>query len=186
MADDVEELEGSEEESAPKKKSNPLMIIIIVVVVILIILIGAVIAILLGGSEEEDVAAKEDSEPTQKVEKKAKKVRTGKAVKSFIDMGPMFPLDDFIVNLISDGNKKYLKVNMTLELSGEELAAELDTKQDAIRSLIIDILTDKSVEEISTVKGKDKLKEQIADSLNERLSDGQIDNVYFTKFVVQW
>jgi flagellar FliL protein len=185
MAEEVEEVEESEEEEKSSKKSNPLMIVIIVVVVILILLIGAVIFILLSGGEEEaQPEAVEEKAPTEKVEKK-KKTATRKQAESFMDMGPMFPLEDFIVNLLSEGGKRYLKVNITLELSGEELAAELDTKQAAIRSIIIDILSEKSLEEVSTLKGKDKLRDQIVDELNARLSDGQINNVYFTKFVIQ-
>jgi flagellar FliL protein len=47
------------------------------------------------------------------------------------------------------------------------------------------MLSSKTLEEISTAKGKDKLKEQIVNQLNLRLRDGNVRNVYFTEFVVQ-
>ena len=74
---------------------------------------------------------------------------------------------------------------MNLELDGEELAAELESKTAVIRDVVIRLLSSKTLEEISTAKGKDKLKEQIVNQLNLRLRDGNIRNVYFTEFVVQ-
>jgi flagellar FliL protein len=101
------------------------------------------------------------------------------------EIGPMFPLDTFTVNLLSESGRRYLKVEMNLELSGEELGLELDNKTAVIRDIIIRLLSSKSLEEISTAKGKEKLKEQIVDQLNMRLRDGRVNNVYFTEFVVQ-
>jgi flagellar FliL protein len=97
----------------------------------------------------------------------------------------MYPLDNFIVNLLSEGGRRYLKVQMNLELEGEELAEELDTKVPVIRDLIIRIMSSKTIEEISTAKGKEKLKNQLVNQLNMRIKDGQLQNIYFTEFIIQ-
>lgn len=97
----------------------------------------------------------------------------------------MYPLDIFTVNLLSESGRRYLKVEMNLELEGEELSPELEQKKPVFRDIIIRILSSKSLEEISTSKGKEKLKEQIVSELNTRLKDGKVKNVYFTDFVVQ-
>ena len=101
------------------------------------------------------------------------------------EVGLMYPLDAFTVNLLSESGRRYLKVEMNLEIDGEELSPELDTKKPVFRDIIIRILSSKSLEEISTIKGKEKLKEQIVNDLNTRLKDGKVKNVYFTDFVVQ-
>lgn len=74
---------------------------------------------------------------------------------------------------------------MSLELDGEELIAELDTKTPLLRDIIIRVLSSKSIEEISTIKGKETIKEQIVSEINTRIKDGKIKNVYFVDFVVQ-
>jgi len=74
---------------------------------------------------------------------------------------------------------------MSLELEGEELSLELDNKSPVIRDRVIRILTSKSLEEISSKKGKQKVSEQIMDTLNAMISDGQIRGIYFTEFVIQ-
>jgi flagellar FliL protein len=74
---------------------------------------------------------------------------------------------------------------MSLELEGEELSLELDAKSAVLRDRIIRILTSKSLEEISSKKGKQKVSDQIQETLNAMLTDGSIRGIYFTEFVIQ-
>ena len=54
-----------------------------------------------------------------------------------------------------------------------------------VRDIIVSTLSSKTYEEVSTQKGKNRLKDEIVDRLNEVLADGHIKNIYFTDFVVQ-
>lgn len=181
----AEEEEKKDEAPVEKKSSNMLMIIIIVVL-ILIILIGAVIAILLMGGDDEQAA-----QPAPQV--KEKKVSSPKKsnsddmedTRSLSDIGILYPLDTFTVNLKSDAGRRYLKATMSLELEGEELSLELDAKAPVLRDRIIRILTSKTLEEISSKKGKLKVSQQIMDTLNAMITDGKIKGIYFTEFVIQ-
>ena len=182
------EEETTEEESAPKeKKSGNMLMIIIIVVLILIILGGAVVAILLMGDDEETTI--ETSAPQAK--EKSVKRTTSSSNAAFSDsrklseIGIMYPLDTFTVNLKSDAGKRYLKVAMSLELEGEELSLELDANSAVLRDRIIRILTSKTLEEISSKKGKQKVSMQVMDTLNAMISDGEIKGIYFTEFVIQ-
>jgi flagellar protein FliL len=184
-----EETTDATEEAPKEKKSGSLVLIIVIVVLILVILIGAVIVILMmGGDDEEAIQANTPAPQERSINNNKERMMTsgsGRTSGSFSEIGPMFPLDNFTVNLLSESGRRYLKVQMNLELSGEELGVELDTRKAVIRDIIIRLLSSKSLEEISTSKGKEKLKDQIVDQLNMRLRDGHINNVYFTEFVVQ-
>jgi flagellar FliL protein len=182
-----EETQETTEEEAKEKKSGSLVLIIVIVVLILVILIGAVVTILMMGGDEEEAVASTPPPKERSIKNNAQRLTSGssRTAGSFSEIGPMFPLDTFTVNLLSENGRRYLKVQMNLELSGEELGIELDTRKAVIRDIIIRLLSSKSLEEISTSKGKEKLKDQIVDQLNMRLSDGKINNVYFTEFVVQ-
>ncbi len=183
-----EETTEETEESPKEKKSGSLVLIIVIVVLILVILVGAVVAILMmGGEDEEAVQANTPAPKERSVKNNTQRLTSGsgRTAGSFSEIGPMFPLDTFTVNLLSENGRRYLKVQMNLELGGEELGLELDSRKAVIRDIIIRLLSSKSLEEISTSKGKEKLKDQIVDQLNMRLSDGKINNVYFTEFVVQ-
>ncbi len=178
---DKEEKETSTE-GGEKKKSN-LLLIIIIGVLVLILVIGAVVAFLMMGNEEP--AATNGAPTQQEASANASEEDAEPSDSSLTEVGLMYPLDGFTVNLLSESGKRYLKVEMNLELEGEELSPELDTKKPVFRDVIIRILSSKSLEEISTIKGKEKLKEQIVSDLNTRLKDGKVKNVYFTDFVVQ-
>ena len=175
-------------EAPEKKKSNMLMIIIIVVLV-LVILISAVVAVLLMSGDDEGMA--EAQEP-QKKEKQAKSSKKSTSSSSEMDdsrllgeIGILYPLDTFTVNLKSDSGRRYLKVTMSLELEGDELSLELDAKSPVLRDRIIRILSSKTLEEITSKKGKAKVSEQVMDTLNSMIADGKIKGIYFTEFVIQ-
>jgi flagellar FliL protein len=179
----------TEEESAPEgKKSSNMLMIIIIVVLVLIILIGAVVAMLLMGGDDE--ATQVQPAPVAqvqqaKVSKRSNSDEDYSDSRKLKDIGILYPLDTFTVNLKSDSGRRYLKVTMSLELEGAELSLELDAKAPVLRDRIIRILTSKTLEEISSKKGKQKVSEQVMDTLNAMIADGQIKGIYFTEFVIQ-
>ncbi len=183
------EEETKEEESAPKeKKSSNLLMIIIIIVLILIIIIGAVVAVLLMSGDDEAVDTTTAPQTKEKTISKQSSRSTSSGMedtRKLDQIGTLYPLDTFTVNLKSDSGRRYLKVTMSLELEGEELSMELDAKAPVLRDRIIRILSSKTLEEISSKKGKQKVSEQIMDTLNAMLTDGKIKGIYFTEFVIQ-
>jgi len=183
------EEEKTEQEEAPaEKKSSNMLMIIIIVVLVLIILIGAVVGILLMGDDEEEAITPAPQAQERSV-KKSKRSSTPSVSyedsRQLSEIGILYPLDTFTVNLKSDAGRRYLKVTMSLELEGEELSLELDAKSPVLRDRIIRILTSKTLEEISSKKGKQKVSTQVMDTLNAMIADGQIKGIYFTEFVIQ-
>lgn len=178
MADEEkkEEQEGSE-----KKGSSKLVLIIIGVLLFLIIVVGGVVAALLLSGDDEA-----QNQPPQ-----AQAVQGGSGAKppavrtDDLTVGPMFPLEPFTVNLLSESGRRYLKAEVNLEMSTPDLQAELTSKMPVIRDVVIGVLSSKTVEEISTKRGKERLKDELIEQLNLRLQDGYINRVYFMMFIVQ-
>ena len=100
-------------------------------------------------------------------------------------LGPIFPLDTFIVNLADKGGKRYLRVTIDLELDSKELESEVAKRLPQVRDSILTILPTKSFEDISSAKGKTTLRDQMLERINGLLARGQITNIYFKEFVVQ-
>jgi len=173
MAEEKENQEIQEEKK--EGGSSKLLLIVIIVLLLILLIVGGLVAyFLLSGNNEEQPQPQEP----QKIEKKKK-------VENMTEIGPIYPLDQFIVNLVSNNSSRYLKCKIDLELDSPELQQEVDKKLPAIRDLIIRILSSKTVEEIQTAKGKEKLKEEIKRKINEILTTGEIRHVYFTEFVIQ-
>lgn len=179
--------EASTKEETPKeKKSSNLLMIVIIIVLVLIIVLGAIGFLLLSsGDEEVQQAPTQVQEKTISQSKKSSQSSEYDDSRKLSDIGILYPLDTFTVNLKSDAGRRYLKVTMSLELDGSELSLELDAKSPVIRDRVIRILTSKTLEEISSKKGKQKVSTQIMDTLNAMIADGTIKGIYFTEFVIQ-
>jgi flagellar FliL protein len=184
----AEEENKEEETSKDSNKSNKKLIIIIIAVLTLVVIGGVVTAFLLmSGDDEAQVTPttqpqyKEQSSRANSRSKRETVVNT----RRLSDIGILYPLDTFTVNLKSDSGRRYLKAAISLELNGEELSIELDNKSPVIRDRIIRILSSKTLEEISSKKGKKKISQQIIDTLNAMIVDGNVRGIYFTEFVIQ-
>lgn len=171
---------AEETQEKQTKKSNSLVIIIIAVVLILLLAIGGVIGYLILGGNDQPAMVQDNQAQTQGGKNASLKRST-----DYMNMGPVYPMDQFIVNLLSDSGSRFLKTRIDLELSTESLMPEIEKKKPLIRDIIIRTLSSKTFEEVSTMKGKDRLKDEIVDRINEVLADGHLKNIYFTDFVVQ-
>lgn len=173
MAEEMEEKQA--------KKGNSFILIIIIIVLVLLLVIGGLIAYLVLSGNDQPNSMQDGQTQGKMVSKNAFIKRST----DYINMGPVYPMDQFIVNLLSDSGSRFLKTKVELELNTEALTPEIDKKKPLIRDIIVRTLSSKTFEEVSTIKGKDRLKDEIVDRINEVLADGHLKNIYFTDFVVQ-
>lgn len=101
--------------------------------------------------------------------------------KAFV--GQVIPLESFLVNLAGSKGRQLQKVNMEFEIQGEKTAEEIEKRKAQIRDIIIITLSSKSYDEVSTREGKDNLRNEIKDTVNNFLTTGKIKNVFFTEFI---
>ncbi len=121
---------------------------------------------------------------------------------SISNPGPMYVLPDRVVNLADPGARRYLKIGLSIEFATgaaefkkagpEERKAKqaefdkvLEPQVPLINDTIITLLAARTSSELATPEGKQKLKDDIKDSMNRILGGDQIVNVYFTQFVTQ-
>lgn len=169
-------------------KQNKMLLFIIIGVVALLLIIVIVVALLAfsGGGEEEQAAAPQMSAAAAAPGAAAGAGAGGNTRASKLKIGPIYPLDQFIVNLMtSGGGKRYLKTSIGMEISIAEMTPELDMKRDVIRDTIIGVMSAKTFEEIQTEKGKRRLKDELIERINEFLVDGRVVDLYFNEFVIQ-
>jgi flagellar FliL protein len=100
-------------------------------------------------------------------------------------LGPIFALETFIVNLADKGGNRYLRITMDLELGNPELESEIQKRLPQVRDSILMILPSKRFADISPMAGKIALRDEILETLNGFLIQGEISNIYFKEFVVQ-
>jgi flagellar FliL protein len=162
------EEKDEEKQEEAVKKGFPLKLIVIVVLVV----------VLAGGGF---VVYKKMSAPKDKGQIVAiKEKETGTP-----EMGTIYPMESFIVNLIEPSGKRYLKIQIQLELENENLKSEIDKRMPQFKDAIISLLSNKSIADINNAEGKMQLRAELAALFNQYLKSGKITNVFFTDFIIQ-
>jgi len=178
MADEEKEVKEEAAEEKPAKKSSKLLIIILLIAGLAIGGGGAAVFLVLKNMKSDD--------KSEVAEEKNVSDEGDDGEKEGMDkLGPIMPLDPFIVNLSGDGGRNYLKLEITLEFDKEGVQVEVENKMPMIKDSILLLLATKSFESIQPAEGKLMLKNEIITRLNRFLSTGVIQNLYFTNFVVQ-
>jgi flagellar FliL protein len=96
-------------------------------------------------------------------------------------------MEPFTVNLKPEG--QFLQATFTLQMENSEELTKVKTYMPQIRSRLLLMLSNKTVEELSTLDGKEKLGEEITKLVEEPYIEGsvhtKVTNVFFTSFVIQ-
>jgi len=89
----------------------------------------------------------------------------------------------FVVNLSDPSGRRYLKLNMELEVKGGPEAVQGSMAK--IRDALLMLLSGKTVDELAGIEGKITLRKEVADRINQVLGKPVVIRVYFTDFVIQ-
>ncbi|MBC7741943.1 MAG: flagellar basal body-associated FliL family protein [Bdellovibrionaceae bacterium] len=170
-----EKAPSTETPAAPSTGPKPYLLITLVVVNMLVV---AFVGFMVWKSRQAQ-ESKPGIEQVIDGEHKTQNEEIGKTE----EVGKVIPLETFIVNLAGSKGRKVLKINMELEVKGQEVIQEIDNRKAQIRDFIIIILSSKTYDEVTTKEGKDALRNEIKDNVNSFLSKGKIVNVYFTEFI---
>lgn len=100
-------------------------------------------------------------------------------------LGPLFSLETFIVNLADSERSRYLRITMDLELIAATDTDKLNERLPQIRDRILMILPSKRFEDIASIEGKTALRDEIIEKLNSLFPEAVITDIFFTEFVVQ-
>lgn len=90
-----------------------------------------------------------------------------------------------VVNLAETNAERFLKVSVVLDMEAAELRSEIESKQPKLLDLLINILSSKTLDAISTPAGRNMLRQEMIDKLNAQFESGRLVNIYFTEFVIQ-
>ena len=179
--------------AAPKKSKMMLVVILLLVVVA-----GA------GGffgwkyfkSAKADTIAQdaasghgEEESGDEEKPKKGKKKKKKENEKEHGDEGATINFEPFLVNLADKEASRYVKTSIRLLVANKESAetiAKGETLMPRMRDTILTLLSTKTAEEMTSNEGKEKLKKEILEKVNEYLPEEGAEEVFFTDFVVQF
>ncbi len=208
----------AEENNQEEEKKSPIKLILMIVGGIVLLGIGLGLGIFMGGGESSDpsteisqiIEKKENPEENKDEEESSEEVaeecaEEEKDADGNCPVGPKkipkitpeeeifattyyeFP-GNFTTNL--KGSKKFLQLSLGVSTQyDEQVMANVDSHQLALRSEILTIMSTFSADDIAGREGKqnlaDALKEGINDVLMKVEGFGGVENVHFTSFVLQ-
>jgi len=131
------------------------------------------------GHEEEESADEEKPKKSKKKKKKETEHSEGATVN----------FEPFLVNLADKEASRYVKTSIRLLVANKEAAESIakgETLMPRMRDTILTLLSAKTAEEMTSNEGKEKLKKEILEKVNEYLPEEGAEDVFFTDFVVQF
>ncbi len=100
-------------------------------------------------------------------------------------VGPIVALKPFVVNLNESGNR-YLKLSISLEMSGEGMEEEVSKRAPKIRDRVIRYLVGLTLADVRGAETKDAILSVLLKKVNEAFgSESMVKEVLFTEFVIQ-
>ena len=150
-----------------------------------------------------------------KIQVTTEELEEGEASADEIQKGIIVDLGDFILNLCDETQKKYLKVNVAIEVTQKEtdfpketetskssghghgaapapvdpmevIQKEMNQYKPAIRDAVITNLSSKTSAELASAAGKELAKEQISNDINSILAgEREVLRVSFGQFIIQ-
>jgi len=101
------------------------------------------------------------------------------------EKGFLYKMDPLIVNLADAETLHYLKIKIDLESTEEKPNEEFEKRLPQIRDNILLLLSTKERKVLMDAEGKNKLRAEICEKVNQSLKNFKIKDIYFTEFLIQ-
>ena len=165
----IEKNEQKENNEAGGKKTG----LIIIVLVIILIAAAALVFFLLYPKYQQLTGANEETEQVQEEEVKAPEV------------GLIYKISGLTVNPKLSMGRRFAVFDLALEYTDPLVNDQLNKFQPIILDRLLIYLRSKTIAEYSATETMDKMREDLKKIINDVLQQEVINNLYFTRFVLE-
>ncbi len=181
MPEEALEDKKTEEIKAPAAKSSintKILLFGIPIFILQLILVYFVTAnILIKKIESQNgVANKKTNKTEVKDQKQSPKIVLGKFI---------YTISDLIVNPADTDGKRLLLATVGFDIPNAGMETELKTREAMVKDVVITTLSSKDIAELANTSYRDTLKTEITGKLKKLIPSVQINNVYFSKYIIQ-
>ncbi len=166
---------GAAETSGKKKK--PILLFIIIGLVLLVAAGGGAFFFLYSAPSDEEIANQIAKD--EKAQHAPQPQESGQAIGVTLELTP------FVVNLADPKARHFLKASLVLELSNEDAKEVAQKLMPRIRNDILMLLSSQTIEDVISIEGKVRLRDEIIARVSRIVGSNRLRNVYFSQFVVQ-
>ena len=106
--------------------------------------------------------------------------------KTPVELGKyIYSISDLIVNPADTDGKRLLLTTVGFDIPKAEMETELKTREAMVKDVVITTLSSKDITELANTAYRDTLKMEISGKLKKLIPDVTINNVYFSKYIIQ-
>ncbi len=149
---------------------------IIIIIVVLVLLGGGGAAFfLLKGGDPEPVAGTDTEQGEVAPEQLSDPI--------YLPLSPAF-----VVNFEHKGGIRYLQLSLQVMSFDEAAVEKVEANMPAVRNNLILLFSGQDYDFLTTIEGKEKLREEVRDSINKLINlagNSKVNEVFFTGFVMQ-
>ena len=117
---------------------------------------------------------------TKKTEIKDKKLSSQVVLGKYI-----YTISDLIVNPADTDGKRLLLATVGFDIPNADMETKLKTREAMVKDVVITTLSSKDITELANTSYRDTLKTEITGRLKKLIPSVQINNVYFSKYIIQ-
>ncbi|MEO8466683.1 MAG: flagellar basal body-associated FliL family protein [Gammaproteobacteria bacterium] len=190
---------GKDKAKAESSGPNHMKLVIVGAVALFVAVLGAQVAAPLlnrviedhskaapAKAEGEEEAAAEAAAPIELAAADAEKPEKKEPVEpaKYVGLDP-----PFVVSFDEQDGTRYVQLQLQAMARSEKTIEEIKKHAPALRNSILFLLNGYKLEELTTLAGKERLRSELTTKANEVLakngSEGEIEELYFTNFVIQ-
>ncbi len=118
-----------------------------------------------------------------KLKKEAEKVIEEE--KAANEMGIVYVLHDFTVNLANTNGRRFLVAEYAIEAKDDAVIDEVQKREPQIRDEFIKYLREQSDRDGLDIDFQERSKKDLIEIINSRLTQGTIDSLYYLRLILQ-
>lgn len=121
-----------------------------------------------------------EEKKSEESEKKEQGKSSGKSAGEFL-----FTLDDIICNPAESNGKILVLASLGFDMNSAQSKKIMEEKIVILKDVVISSIARKTVSELNNVAKRDSLKVQIAQNIESKIPNVKINDLYFSKFIIQ-
>jgi len=102
-----------------------------------------------------------------------------------IEVGEFHIIPDLVVNPAATGGRRHLLVSIGLEYHDPLMEQELTRRDPQIRDNLITLLAGQEVNVLTDIRYRENIRNSLLKAVNYYLDSGQVERLYFVKYVFQ-
>ncbi len=136
-------------------------------------------------------AAEQRKDKKAKKKKEKKRAEKAEPESEEVESSPaelnenIYMLNDLVINPAASNGSRYVAMSIGLGVTEEKALSELQNREIQVRDAVNMLLSQKTLSKFIDIKERGTLKDEILETINNKMVDHRVESIYFTEYVIQ-